>query len=224
MLILESFSKSYNNTPIVQDTNIKIGAKNISFLMGPNGCGKTTLLKCIAGLESYKGKIFYDEVPIDKVRKDTYIIWDDCPFYNELSGLDNLIILAENADIKKKDIYDISNDYFNKELLLRKVQTYSYGQRKKLALILNRLINPKMIIMDEISNGLDYDTMKLLQREVKKISTKVTVLLTGHQFSFYEGIVEEVFIFINNTIKDVTDEYNEHKSLSEIYERYYCNE
>lgn len=224
MLILENFSKSYNHTPVIQNTNIKIGAKNISFLMGPNGCGKTTLLKCIAGLEDYKGKIFYDEAPIEKVRNDAYIIWDDCPFYNELSGLDNLMILTENANVKKNEIYEISNKYFNKEILLRKVKTYSYGQRKKLALILNGLIKPKILIMDEISNGLDYDTMRLLQSEVKRISAKVNVLLTGHQFSFYEGIVEEVFIFINNTIKDVTDEYKAQKSLSTIYERYYYNE
>lgn len=224
MIEFKNFSKSYGKNSVIENTSITIGNNKISFLMGPNGCGKTTLLKCIAGLESYKGIISYNEDKIDTIRKDSLVIWDDCPFYDNLSGVDNLSVLSENINIRKKEIYEISNKYFTKETLNRKVKTYSYGQRKKLALILHKLLNPTILIMDEISNGLDYDTMKLLQSDIKKISKEKNIILTGHQFSFYEGLVEEVLIFKEKTIKNVTEEYNDCKSLGTIYERYYFDE
>ena len=221
MIELKNFAKKYKEQVVLQDTNVKIGNNKISFLLGPNGCGKTTLLKCIGGLEDYSGTITYNNDDIDKIRKDTLIIWDDCPFYDNLSGLDNLVILSEDANLTKNDIKDIAKNYIDEKLLKRKVKTYSYGQRKKLAIALQEILNPKLLIMDEISNGLDYDTMKVLKEDIKRISQDKNIILTGHQFGFYEDMVEEVLVFVDNTIKDVTEEYNEYKSLAKIYERYY---
>lgn len=221
MIELKNFAKKYKEQVVLQDTNVKIGNNKISFLLGPNGCGKTTLLKCIGGLEDYSGTITYNNDDIDKIRKDTLIIWDDCPFYDNLSGLDNLVILSEDANLTKSDIKDIAKNYIDERLLKRKVKTYSYGQRKKLAIALQEILNPKLLIMDEISNGLDYDTMKVLKEDIKRISQDKNIILTGHQFGFYEDMVEEVLVFVDNTIKDVTEEYNEYKSLAKIYERYY---
>lgn len=223
MFELIGYSKSYREK-VFAETTIEIGAKNISFLMGPNGCGKTTLIKCIAGLEGYNGDIKYNGKDVSEIRKKMLVIWDDCPFYNELSGINNLLVLAENPKIKKADIFDVARRYFNKEVLLRKVKTYSYGQRKKLALVLQRLLKPEVLIMDEISNGLDYDTIKFLQGEIKAVSNQSKIILTGHQFSFYEGLVEEILVIKDNTIKNVTEEYNSCNQLSTIYERYYGDE
>ena len=221
MIELKNFTKKYKDLVVLQDTNVKIGNNKISFLLGPNGCGKTTLLKCIGGLEDYSGTITYNNDDIDNIRKDALIIWDDCPFYDNLSGLNNLIILSEDTNLTKNDIKNIAKNYIDERLLKRKVKTYSYGQRKKLAIVLQEILNPKILIMDEISNGLDYDIMKVLKEDIKRISKDKNIILTGHQFGFYEDMVQEVLVFVDNTIKDVTEEYNECKSLGKIYERYY---
>lgn len=225
MLSFENFSKKYKNVTIINESNFTVNSNKITFFMGPNGAGKTTLIKCIAGLESFDGKILCDNCDIEKIREKTLIVWDDCPFYDNMSGLKNLLIMSETVSISSKEVLLISQKYFTKELLLRKVKSYSYGQRKKLALVLQLILKPKILIMDEISNGLDYDTMKQLREDIKKLSENTCVILTGHQFSFYEGIVDDVYIINNGNISNVTDEYNKDKfKLENIYERHYKNE
>ncbi|RKM58223.1 ATP-binding cassette domain-containing protein [Butyrivibrio sp. X503] len=221
MFDLINMTKKYKNKIIFEDETVSVGNHKIIFFMGPNGCGKTTLIKCLSGLEKYKGKIKYDNYSIDDIRKETFVIWDDCPFYDDLSGINNLYVLSESTSIKADDIKRISNKYFSEDTLKRKVKKYSYGQRKMLALVLGEILNPSLLIMDEISNGLDYDTMKLLRKEIKEKSVDKDIILTGHQFAFYEGLVDEVFIIHNKHIIDVTDEYISCDDLGLVYERYF---
>lgn len=221
MITLQDFSKSYGKSTIIDQCSFAIPDNRVTFFMGPNGAGKTTLIKCLAGLEDYVGSIFVDDKPIEKYRSDMLVVWDDCPFYNNMSGLKNLMIMTEKK-LKASDIITIAEKYLTRDLLKRRVKTYSYGQRKKLALALQEILKPKILVMDEISNGLDFDMMKQLRKDVAKISEGKTVILTGHQFSFYEGLANEVFIVKDGSIENVTEEYNGEKgSLETIYERYF---
>ena len=214
MIKFDDFSKTYRNTTIIKQCSFELPKNKIVFFMGPNGAGKTTLIKCISGLETYSGTITTAE-------KNMLVLWDDCPFYDNISGINNLLIMTENNQIAKDDIWQVAKKYFTPELLKRKVKTYSYGQRKKLALVLQILLNPSILIMDEISNGLDYDSMKQLKRDIAEIAKDKSVILTGHQFSFYEDLVQEVFIIKEGEIKNVTSEYSSDNNLEKIYERYF---
>lgn len=62
--------------------------------MAPNGAGKTTLIKCITALEEYAGEIRINNEKNSDMLGKCLAIWDDCPFYSFLSGLNNLIILS----------------------------------------------------------------------------------------------------------------------------------
>lgn len=68
--------------------------------MDPNGSGKTTLLKCLLNLEKFDGKILIDGHSNGAELKNFLAVWDDCPFYLNNSGLENLLIFAEG----KKEI------------------------------------------------------------------------------------------------------------------------
>jgi len=162
--------------------------------MGKNGSGKTTLIKCLMEMESFSGEISFNGKSIDSVRNECLVLWDDCPFYNSLSGLKNLLIFSE--DKKTKDeIIKIAMNFLDKDLLNRKVSTYSYGQKKKLALCLVDILEPTYLIMDEISNGLDYETMRFLKKRIIEWKVNKTILVTGHQFEFYNDIIDELLIF-----------------------------
>lgn len=225
MINFMNFSKRYKKSKIIEPCTFEIKPNKINFFMGPNGVGKTTLIKCLAGLEKYNGVITYEKNNIDLIRRKMLVIWDDCPFYENMSGIKNLMIMSEDRDISENEIISLGNKYFTKELLRRKVKTYSYGQKKKLALVLQMVLDPKIVVMDEISNGLDYDTMQELKRDITELSKNKTVILTGHQFSFYEKIVDNVFIIKDGCIKDVSNEYLENDfSLENIYERHFKNE
>ena len=226
MIEFHDFKKNYGKTEIITDSDFCIPDQCLTFIMGPNGIGKTTLIKCLGGLESHSGSIQVDGHMIDEsVRAGMYIIWDHCSFYDNLSGLDNLFILQENSNLKKRQLVELAKPYLTKEILKQRVKTFSYGQRKRLSLILQHILNPEIVIMDEVSNGLDYNTMKQLKKELMRQRENSTVILTGHQFSFYEDIIDNVLVITKGKkIIDVTDEYRSGKgNLEELYERYYGN-
>lgn len=214
MIRFIGFEKSYGKKTIVKCDDICFEKGKISFLMAPNGAGKTTLLKCITALEGYVGEISINGKKNTDSLSECLVIWDDCPFFTGLSGLKNLMILSEDK-MNKAEIKKTALEYIDEELLKRRVSTYSYGQKKKLALALAKILDPSVLIMDEISNGLDFDTMQGLQRELKKMSKDKTILLTGHQFGFYEKIYDDLFLIKDGVI--VKPERDDTKSLEEVY-------
>ena len=218
MIQCVDLSKCYSNKNIINRSNFEICDNKISFLMGPNGSGKTTLMKCMMEMEDYKGKIIFDGKKINQVRNECLVLWDDCPFYTYLSGLKNLMIFSENKK-SKNQITEIACKYLDHELLRDKVKTYSYGQKKKLAISLVEILEPKYLFMDEISNGLDYDMIKILKEYIKKWSETMMIFLTGHQFSFYNNLIDSLFIFKDKQITLLEENFNDcSELLEEIYD------
>jgi len=200
-------SKKYRNKYVIDKSNFELRDNKISFLMGPNGSGKTTLIKCMMDIENHNGKIIFSGKTISQVRNECLVIWDDCPFYTNISGINNLMIFGERKK-NKEQIMEISSKYLNKDLLTSKVNEYSYGQKKALALALVEILQPKYLIMDEISNGLDYDMIKKLKIYIKNWSNTMTILLTGHQFSFYNELIEDLFVFKDKKIILYDENFN----------------
>lgn len=215
MVTLKNFNKCYRGKNIIKCEGVCFEQGKISFLMAPNGKGKTTLLKCITALEEYEGVIYINDKVNRNNLSECLVIWDDCPFFGNLSGLKNLFILSEDK-AGKDEIKKIALKYIDEDLLKRRVNTYSYGQKKKLALALTELLNPSVLIMDEISNGLDYDTMQELQNMLRELASKErTILLTGHQFGFYEKIYDDLYIIKDGVILKTNS--TDKKTLEEVY-------
>ncbi|MEG6572990.1 MAG: ABC transporter ATP-binding protein [Caldibacillus debilis] len=218
MIQVKNFSKSYSNQIIIKESNFEIKSQRISFLMGPNGAGKTTTIKCLMGMENHLGEILFDGKKIDQVRDRCLVIWDDCPFYTNLSGFQNLLIFGEGKK-SKNEIKEIASKYLDYHTIKNKVKTYSYGQKKKLALVLVEILEPKYLIMDEISNGLDFDMIRNLQKSIKSWSNSMTIILTGHQFSFYNEIIDDVFVIRDKEIVLLQENFsNSGIMLEDIYD------
>lgn len=218
MIKCVGFSKNYSNEIIIKNSSFEIRNNKISFLMGPNGSGKTTFIKCMMEMEKYNGEFFFGDKKIRQVRNECLVLWDDCPFYTNINGIKNLIIFGENKK-SQKQIEEIANKYLDYGKLRNKVKTYSYGQKKKLALALVEILEPKYLIMDEISNGLDYEIIRKLQEDIKIWSNEMTILLTGHQFSFYNEIVDDLFVFKDNQILLLKESFRESGvDLESIYD------
>lgn len=216
MIKLNKISKKYKNL-IFSNTTVIFPDKCVNFIMGKNGCGKTTLFKCISGLENFEGEITFDDKPLKNIRNQLFVLWDDTPFYQKLSGLDNLYILCENK-ISKREIINKASEYIDYSILKRPVKSYSYGQKKKLSLVMLNILKPKYILMDEISNGLDVDTMKSLEKNICDLAKDSTVILTGHQFAFYQHIADNVFVKKGENLIQVSYDKNNNIGLEAIYD------
>jgi ABC-2 type transport system ATP-binding protein len=216
MITISNLRKSYKKKEVIKSSSFEISQNTISFLMGENGAGKTTLLKCLMAMEHFEGEILFDGKSIEDIRANCIVLWDDCPFYNNLSGFHNLLIFSEGKLAREK-IKEVASVHLDSELLRRKVATYSYGQRKILALVLVEILKPEYLFMDEISNGLDYEAMRELKKRLERMAKHMTIFLTGHQFDFYNDVVEELFIFKNKKI--IREDYNPSESdLGSIYD------
>lgn len=100
MLKLENVCKKYDRE-ILKNLNVEFEKNKINYIYGRNGIGKTTLFKCIVGLEDFEGKI--EGLP---EKEKIYYIEEGNPLYNNLSGMDNIKLLTSKYD--KNEIFNIS--------------------------------------------------------------------------------------------------------------------
>jgi len=208
MITLSDVSKKYNGKAIFNHLNIAFHHCELNFLLGKNGVGKTTLFKCIMGLEDYSGNISVN-------REKLFCIYDDTPFYSDLSGYQNILLFSKIYQISGK--IDVDYTLLDKDLLKKKVKTYSYGQRKKLAIMMVNIINPDVLLLDEITNGLDYETIKYLKRQFIFWKKDKIIVATGHQLEFYNSLIDQVFIIKNKTAFKLSTAVKG-SNLEEIYE------
>lgn len=208
--------KKYGKNNLFDNVNFKISNNSFAFIMGANGEGKTTLFKCLLNLERFQGNILFDGKKFNKVIKNIFAIYDDVPFYMNLTGFQNIKLIS----YKKFSLEYIERNLktlLSIDKLNKKVSTYSYGEKKKLAIIIAILLKPKYLIIDELSNGLDFETISWLKENIKSIFNQSTIIATGHQFEFYEDIIDELFIIKNKKIILLEDRVG---GLGNVYKKF----
>ncbi|MGL5973425.1 MAG: ATP-binding cassette domain-containing protein [Oscillospiraceae bacterium] len=209
MINIENLNKEYKKNEIFSNVTVSFPKDKINFILGKNGTGKTTLFKCILNLENFNGTINMGYTENLKI----FCIYDDTPFYKNLTGLQNIDLFQDTYKTKNK----IEQNLLPNETLNKKVSSYSYGQKKKLAIIIAELINPDILLLDEVSNGLDYETIMYLKKNLKKFKENKTILMTGHQLDFYEELVENLYLIKD---KNIIHTEIENETLGEIYEKH----
>lgn len=163
-------------------------------------------------------KYYNNQAILKEEKKRILAIWDEFPFYDGMTGLNNLYVFSEGLK-SQREILGIAQKYLGKEILKRKVKSYSYGQRKKLSLILVEILDPQIVVMDEVSNGLDYETMVYLKKYIRELAKSATIILMGHQFEFYNDLIEEMVVIKKGSMKTLEKDFqNSGHQLEEIYE------
>ena len=212
ILEVNNLNKCFGKRKIINNMDIKIHEGEIIGLIGPNGAGKTTFIKTILGLyKCDKGNVSicgYDiSKDFEKAIKNVGCIIENPDLYLNISGRKNLIITSLLNNIKDKD-------YTEKVIKLLKlnsriddkVKKYSLGMKQRLG-IANALIKkPKLLILDEPTNGLDPLGIKELREIIKYINEKLnmSVLISSHNLSEIENLCDRIIIIDNgNIIEDI---------------------
>ncbi len=219
MIKIDDLTKSYGSKSVFNRLNMNIEKNKVTFQMGENGAGNTTHLKCLLKLEPFEGGILYDGEPLEAVRSKVHVIYDDSPFYDHLSGYQNIKLLI-NKPAGKEELEQLSQKFLGRELLKKKVKTYSYGQKKKLALMIAALNKPSFLFLDEISNGLDYRSMMELQELINDWSSRMTIVAAGHQFEFYSSIVDQLYVLKDGSAIHIDNFKTNGAELGDVYKEY----
>ena len=209
-LKLENISKKFENNIVLNELSCEFPEGEISTVLGVSGCGKTTLLRIIAGLEPLDcGDIFYNETNItDLPIQDRNIgfVFQDLGLYNHLSVEKNLLlpILSQNFIDKpqKKRITDIAEKFGLVPFLKRQSGSLSGGEAQRLALGKALIKKPKLMLLDEPFSHLDAP----LQREARNFifsqlkKANITTLLVTHNHYDAQQAGGQVFFLDNGKI------------------------
>lgn len=236
VLTVENLSKSYGRIQALKNVSFSVPEGTVFGILGPNGSGKTTTLGTITDIlkptsGSYK---LFDETPTAAHRRKMGTLLETPNFYHYLSGVKNLEIAAEIKQHGKEDIDRVLQMVDLTKRKDSKFSTYSLGMKQRLAIASCLLGNPKVLVFDEPTNGLDpvgiaeiRELMKELHRqgktiimashlldEVEKVCTHVAILKRGELIT--TGNVSE--ILSNEDMVELAA--NDHKKLLEVLNRF----
>ncbi|SCG82581.1 Bacitracin transport ATP-binding protein bcrA [Proteiniborus sp. DW1] len=207
----ENLTKKYGDLTAVDSLNLKIKEGEIYGLLGPNGAGKTTTILMMLGLsEPTSGRVLIDGYnsttdPI-KVKKIVGYLPDNMGFYEDLTGKENIRFIAE---LNKVDIKNLSNkiDSILERVGLsnagdKKVGTYSKGMRQRLGIADILIRDPKVVILDEPTLGLDPEGIEYMLNLIYELSRKDkrTVLISSHLLHQIQKICDRVGIFVKGKL------------------------
>ncbi|NFE96496.1 ABC transporter ATP-binding protein [Clostridium botulinum] len=219
VLELKNVSKVMGNTALVEDISFTVNKGEIFGFLGPNGAGKTTTIKMITGLYSIsKGEIYIDgknvKKQFEKALQGVGGIIENPEMYGYLSGKDNLKIYARmHGGITKHRIDEVVNLVKLGNRINDKVSKYSLGMRQRLGVAQALLHRPKLLILDEPTNGLDPMGIKELRETLRELCDKegLSVMVSSHLLSEMElmcdrfGIIDSGKIIDIKTIDDIKD-------------------
>lgn len=199
-LKIENLSVQVEDKQILSDFCLEIHSGEIHAIMGPNGTGKSTLSKVIMGDSNYivtKGNIYFNEKRINDLTVDERArlgIFLGMQMPLEIEGVTNADFLRTALHQKEGDNFKLMKFIRNmnsiceelkmdKEMIHRSINSgFSGGERKKNEILQLRLLEPKIILLDEIDSGLDVDSLKIVGENVMKYyeENKPSVLLITH--------------------------------------------
>lgn len=184
LLHIAELSKAYGKNSVIASLTVTFPSKGIHFIAGDNGAGKTTFFKCIAGLETYRGSITWDQKPAADYIS---VAFDDAPAHNELTGLQNLsAVLDVRLNRLRSD--PSTFQFLSRGRLDKKTKSYSLGQRKKLSLTAAFLDTRPCILLDEPTSGLDASGRMTLRDQLEHASQTRCVIISDHYVDFYAGL------------------------------------
>lgn len=203
ILRINNLKKSFGRETIIKDLSFQVGAQEIVGFLGPNGSGKSTTLKCVAGLyQMTAGEIYIGKYSIKKNRKDALSLVglsiEHPTLYPNLSGLDHLKMMARWRGVGQDRVKEMMDFSGLGNSITKVAGKYSMGMKMRLMLSLSLLHNPKLIILDEPTNGLDPQAIVNLREQIKEIREQgSSILFSSHQLGEVEKIVDRV-VLINH--------------------------
>jgi len=197
ILRIEGLSKNYGSINAVQNLSLEIKKGQVYGILGPNGSGKTTTLGMILGIinPNAGNYVWFNEEPIINALYNIGSIIETPSFYPYLSAIQNLKIVA---DIKKKEYNQISDILDRVGLGERKnsaFKTYSLGMKQRLALAASMVGNPRVLVLDEPTNGMDPQGIADIRNLILDIANKgTTIILASHLLDEVQKICSHVAV------------------------------
>ena len=205
MLKIDNLNKSYGKKVALKNLSLEVNDGEIFGFIGPNGAGKTTTIKCILSLiNKDSGDIYINNTLVDK---DYYKLNEDIGYLpSEVNLYDNMSvseIIEYSKSFYKKDISE-RTEYLIRQFELdtsKKVRELSFGNLKKLGIVIALMHSPKFLILDEPTSGLDPLMQEIFFNTLKDEKERgTTIFFSSHNLSEVKRICDRVGIIKDGSI------------------------
>ena len=209
---IKNVTKYFGNKKIIDNISLYVNEGEIYGFLGPNGAGKTTTIKMALGLLSIdEGTIEINGYDIkknfEKAMESIGGIVENPDMYGYLTGRENLKLYARIRNIGNDRIDEVIKLVDMEKAADMKVSKYSLGMKQRMGLALTLLHKPKILILDEPTNGLDPVGIKSLREILKKISKeeKTAVFVSSHIIAEMQTMCDKIAMIQNGKIIKVSD-------------------
>ena len=203
MIEVKNFTKKYGNFLAVENISFTVKDGEIVGLLGPNGAGKSTTMNAITGyIEQTEGEIIvngYDTIKkAKKAKREIGYMPEGVPLYDDLSIKEFVTYMAELRKVNRKERKQKVEDIIKKVGLLdmknKLIKNLSRGQKQRVSLAGALVGNPKILILDEPTVGLDPKQITEIRSLIKDLGKNHTVILSSHILSEVSQICDKVVI------------------------------
>lgn len=202
MIELKDVKKVFGKQVAVDLSDLRLEQGEIYGLIGPNGAGKSTIMKMICGLlEPSSGQVTVAGIAMSEanrigILKQIGSLIEEPAYYDNLTGLENMQILKELKDLTDQDVTEALaivrlTDHQNK-----RVKHYSLGMKQRLGIAMAIMGRPKLIVLDEPTNGLDPQAREEIRKLIRSLPEKfqTTVMISSHALDEIEKMVTQIGI------------------------------
>lgn len=230
ILKVDHLNKKYGDKIVLKDLSFNVKKGEIFGLIGSNGTGKSTTIKCLTNIVNYdSGDIIINGFSLDKspidAKKSFGLIMEEPCVYEDMSGKEFVSFTASIYGVNKETFetryeelvskFDMKND------MNKLIKFYSHGMKQKVAMIASLIHEPKLWILDEPLTGLDIITVKELIDYMKDYREKGnSIFLTSHNIDIVEKICDRVVFIHKGKILNTYDLHSDLKkgfSLSDEF-------
>ena len=223
MIEVRNISKSYGSNKALDDISFTINDGEVIGFLGPNGAGKTTTMNIITGyIEQTEGTVVvngYDTIKKAKfAKKEIGYMPENVPLYTDLTVKEFVTYMAElkmvNRKEKKNKVQKVLKETGLSEIQNRIIKNLSRGQKQRVSLAGTLVSDPKILILDEPTIGLDPKQVTEIRSLIKNFGKKHTVILSSHILSEISQICDRVIIINKGKILAIDTPENLEKKVN----------
>ena len=212
---IENLTVKYENknkamTIALNDLSLKIKDNTLCVVVGYSGCGKTTLLRCVAGLQEYEGTIYINDIDADSLtvpQRNVAMVTQNYVLYKTMTIFENIAFPLKIAGASKDEIIKRVNEVAEKldikHCLSRKPKHLSGGQQQRVALARALIKKPSIYLFDEPLSNFDAQRRNETKLLIKKIikEESATALYVTHDFNEAMALADYIIVLNNGKVE-----------------------
>ncbi len=210
---IENLVKRYGDNTVLNGLSLSVSKGEVVVLIGPSGCGKSTLLRCLNGLEPIQeGSVTLHGEPVEygkaslyKIRQRIGMVFQSYDLFPHLSVMNNITLAPLKVQKREKsEVTKQALELLERVGLKEKANAYpaalSGGQKQRVAIVRSLIMNPDIILLDEITAALDPEMVHEVLNVVLDLAKNgTTMMIVTHEMAFAEAVADRI-IFLDGGV------------------------